>query len=205
MPPGRPFLRALADAILAGDLPTPGGAKPTPISLSSYTLLLPTRRATRALQDAFLASSTSQTCCGPQSADRIASLGGGAAMLLPKIRPIAEGLEDLSLLAGSAGLAEFGPDSAEIPPAISELERRLALTELVLAWSASMRRAGGELGAVAAAGASTPAQAARLAEEAPRALEDLGYYCVDNLPATLLLEVVRLLGDLYSELGDRAR
>ncbi len=74
--PGRPFLEALASAILAGDLPTAGGVAPTPISLASYTLLLPTRRATRALQDAFLAVS------------------GGAALLLPKIRPIAEGQEE---------------------------------------------------------------------------------------------------------------
>ena len=93
-----------------------GGAKPTPISLSRYTLLLPTRRATRALQEAFLAAS------------------GGAALLLPKIRPIGDGIEDLSLLAGAAGLVEPAGDP-DIPPAISELQRRLVLTELVMQWS----------------------------------------------------------------------
>ena len=44
-----------------------------PSSFPTYTLLLPTRRATRALQEAFL------------------DAGGGRAMLLPTIRPIAAG------------------------------------------------------------------------------------------------------------------
>lgn len=148
---GQSFLRTLAAALLAGDLPRRGGGKPSPLTLSSYTLLLPTRRATRALQDAFLAVS------------------GGRAMLLPKIRPIAEGQEDLSILAGS--VASDGADFGDIPPAISELSRRLTLTELVLAWSSRMReaqKAGGDATAAALAsmaGARTPAQAANLAKE----------------------------------------
>jgi ATP-dependent helicase/nuclease subunit B len=153
IPPGRPFLQTLASAILNGDLPHPGGPKPTPISLSGMTLLLPTRRATRALQEAFLAVS------------------GGAALLLPKIRPIGDGAEDLSLLAGAAGLAELGPDSAEIPPAISELQRRLVLTELVMQWSRAMRAPAAGLDVYAAAGANTPAQAAKLATELARLLD----------------------------------
>ncbi len=80
VPPGRPFLDSLARAILAGDLPSAGGRKPDPIELPSYTLLLPTRRATRAVQEAFL------------------RVSGGKAMLLPRILPIAEGQEDLTLL-----------------------------------------------------------------------------------------------------------
>lgn len=147
---GQPFLRTLAAALLAGDLPRRGGDKPSPLSLSSYTLLLPTRRATRALQEAFLAEA------------------GGRAMLLPKIRPIAEGQEDLSILAG---IAAVDGDTLDIPPAISELSRRLTLTELVLAWSRQMRATEAAasdtaLAALAsAAGASTPAQAANLAKE----------------------------------------
>ena len=54
VPPGRPFLTALAEALLTGDLPVPGGARPGPLLLADTTLLLPTRRATRALQKAFL-------------------------------------------------------------------------------------------------------------------------------------------------------
>src|SRR5919109_550474 len=75
VPPGQPFLTALAQAILRGDLPKPGGNAPDPLDLPQYTILLPTRRAARALQEAFLKA------------------GGGKAMLLPRITPIAEGQE----------------------------------------------------------------------------------------------------------------
>mgnify|MGYP003694215761 CR=1 FL=1 len=56
VPPGRPFLTALAEALLAGNLPVAGRARPGPMQLADTTLLLPTRRATRALQEAFLAA-----------------------------------------------------------------------------------------------------------------------------------------------------
>ena len=141
VPLGRPFLAALAEAILAGDLPRQGGTPPTAISLSQMTLLLPTRRAARALGEAFLQAS------------------GGRALLLPRIRPISEGQEDLALLAPSPG-GEAGFE-LDIPPAVSEIERRLVLTQLVLQWS-RLLRAGSD---GVAAGASTPAQAANLAAE----------------------------------------
>ena len=63
--PGRPFLGALARGILDGHFAR--GAKPDAIGLSQYTLLLPTRRATRTLGAAFL------------------SAAGGRALLLPKM------------------------------------------------------------------------------------------------------------------------
>jgi ATP-dependent helicase/nuclease subunit B len=157
VPPGLPFLRTLADAMLAGHLPQPGGSKPSPITLAGYTLLLPTRRATRALQEAFLAAS------------------GGKALLMPKIRPIGEGVEELTLLAGAAGLGDLGPDSADIPPAMSELQRRLVLTELVLQWSRALRQPSDDPAAflddAVAAGANTPAQAAKLATELARLMD----------------------------------
>ena len=141
VPAGRPFLASLAEAILAGDLPRRGGPKPTAIDLSKMTLLLPTRRAARALGEAFLAAS------------------GGAALLLPRIRPISEGQDDLALLSGGDSASAFA-DDFEIPPAISEIERRLVLTQMVLHWSKMMRSDD-----VASAGATTPAQAANLAAE----------------------------------------
>ena len=76
VPAGRPFLTELARALLAGNLPTPGAARPEPFELADVTLLLPTRRATRALQEAFLAA------------------GHGSALLLPRIRPIIGSGED---------------------------------------------------------------------------------------------------------------
>ncbi|MGE0700107.1 MAG: double-strand break repair protein AddB [Hyphomicrobiaceae bacterium] len=154
VPPGRPFLVALAEALLAGQLPAPGGTPPALIDLPAWTILMPTRRAARTLQEAFLAAS------------------GTRAMLLPAIRPIAEGQEDLGLLETAAG--GTGPAAAEldIPPAIEGLERTLLLTHLVMQWSRVMRRPDpgtasddAALRPVTGVGAATPAQAARLATE----------------------------------------
>ncbi|MCL4766411.1 MAG: double-strand break repair protein AddB [Hyphomicrobiaceae bacterium] len=157
IPPGQAFLPALAAAILAGDLPRPGGGPPQPLDLPDTTILLPTRRAARALQTAFRKAS------------------GQRALLLPKIRPIAETEEDLTLLSGLADVTDATPEASGIPPAISELERRLVLTELVLEWSDVMRKAspaaGDGLAPYGAAGASTPAQAARLARELARLID----------------------------------
>ena len=156
VPPGQPFLVALARAILAGDLPVPGGAAPDPLSLPSYTLLLPTRRAARALHDAFL------------------KVGGGRALLLPRIRPIAEGQEDLGLLESAAEQVFLADHVDDLPPAITELERRLALTRLVMAWAEAQRRAHtgeGRLQPFAGAGARTPAQAARLSTDLARLMD----------------------------------
>ena len=71
---GTPFLTAVARALLAGDLPAPGGKRPGPLELAEVTLLLPTRRATRALQEAFLRASN------------------GAAVLLPRLKAAGRGL-----------------------------------------------------------------------------------------------------------------
>lgn len=156
--PALPFLDTLARALLDGHLPVPGGAPRGPMDLAAVTLLLPTRRASRALQDAFLAA------------------GPSRALLLPRIRPISEGEEDLTLLSGLAGLGSLGAAELEVPAAISELERRLVLTKLVLQWSAALRASGGDgreadIAPVVAAGSSTPAQAANLARELARLID----------------------------------
>lgn len=152
VPAGRPFLAALAEAILSGNLPRSGGMAPDPLALSRMTILLPTRRAARALQDAFLDASKQR--------------GGARALLLPSIRPIAENDEDRGLIE-SFGVDHATPtDGLDVPEAIGKLERRLVLTRLVMAWSQAMRKgdaASDDL--VASAGAGTPAQAARLAAE----------------------------------------
>ncbi|HET8727208.1 MAG TPA: double-strand break repair protein AddB, partial [Alphaproteobacteria bacterium] len=104
--PGRPFLDDLTDGILqevGGD----------PLALSRCTVLLPTRRACRALREAFLRRA------------------GGRPMLLPRLSPIGDidsealslSLEDLPVLA----------ETFELDPAISGLRRQLLLTRLILA------------------------------------------------------------------------
>ncbi|MCA3262236.1 MAG: double-strand break repair protein AddB [Telmatospirillum sp.] len=103
IPAGTPFLAALASGIrseLGSD----------PLALSRATVLLPNRRAVRALGEAFLAA------------------GDGAALLLPRIAAIGDVDEDeLTLAAETASLA------AELPPAIDALARHLLLARLVAA------------------------------------------------------------------------
>jgi ATP-dependent helicase/nuclease subunit B len=159
VPPGRAFLDCLAEAVLAGDLPRAGGATPAPLDLAAWTILLPTRRAARAFQEAFLNASAKHTA-------------GTRAMLLPRIKPIAEGDEDLTLLSGIASLDSISAGAADVPPAVSEIERRLVITSLVMRWSEALR-GGSQDAATLAAGASTPAQAARLAAELARLMDGI--------------------------------
>jgi ATP-dependent helicase/nuclease subunit B len=110
--PDRPFLATLAQGLIAR-------AGDDPLLLTRMTVLLPTRRAARALREAFL---------------RLTGEGSdpGAPLLLPRLRPIGDLDEDAFALggAGDAVDADF-----TVPPAIPELRRRLLLTRLVLAWS----------------------------------------------------------------------
>jgi ATP-dependent helicase/nuclease subunit B len=166
---GTPFLTAVARALLAGDLPAPGGARLAPLELAEATLLLPTRRATRALQEAFLRASN------------------GAAVLLPRLKALAEGSEDLDLIAGVEELA--ASPGAGTPGMISMLNRHLVLTELVLRWAAAQRAEpmrDDDIAAYGGAGAATPAQAARLAKELARLMDTLeaqnvGPECLNEL------------------------
>lgn len=151
IPASEPFLPTLARALIDGTLIRRSRSEPHrtatgPLDLSSMTLLLPTRRATRGLQAAFLDVSPAR------------------AVLLPAIRPISEGDEDASLLAGLTGLGDRSALALDLPPAVCELERQLVLTKLVLRWSDA-------LGGDAARGAKTPAQAIALARELTRLVD----------------------------------
>jgi ATP-dependent helicase/nuclease subunit B len=108
--PDRPFLRTLASGFLAM-------AAGDPLALPRMTVLLPTRRAVRALREAFLRALPN---CGEP--DKL--------LLLPRIRPIGELDADEPMPLNDAGDA----DTIAVPPAISELRRRLLLTRLVLRW-----------------------------------------------------------------------
>jgi ATP-dependent helicase/nuclease subunit B len=154
---GRSFLDTLAAALLDGNLPHAGGAPPTRLQLAAMTVLLPTHRAVRALQDAFLRAAK------------------GRALLLPRLLPISNTDEDQGLLSDLAGSTSSLGAEYTLPPAIGKLERQLALTNLVLAWSRSMMvpQSGpdGELAPVVSTGARTPAQAAHLATDLARLMD----------------------------------
>ena len=135
--PDRPFLATLAEGLLAiaGD---------DPLALPRMTVLLPTRRAVRALREAFL---------------RVLPDGRepGTPLLLPRMRPIGDlDSDELSLVEG---VADDGSTMA-VPPAIPELRRRLLLTRLVLEWG--RRRSADPL---------LPGQAAALAASLARFLD----------------------------------
>ena len=157
IPPGLAFLDTLAHAVLAGHLPRSCGKPPDPLELAGWTILLPTRRATRAFQEAFLKASADGS-------------GGSRAMLLPTVKPISESDEDLALLSNVAASGGVSPSAGDISPAVSAIERRLVLTSLVMRWSQALR-GGSDDARFLAPGASTPAQAAQLATELARLMD----------------------------------
>ncbi len=114
IPSGTPFLDALARTLLAD--PSLGGKLGTNIPLADLTILLPTRRAVRALGDAFL------------------RIGGGVALLLPAIRPLGDVDEDELVLNATPRheLARNLAGKARIPSPIEPLERQLRLARLIL-------------------------------------------------------------------------
>ena len=164
--PGQPFLATLADALSRGSL-LPAGRRPGPLELADTTLYLPTRRATRALQEAFLKAS------------------GAGALLLPRIKPISEGSEDLDLISSVEDFSAGG--TAGVPRVVSELQRRLVLTSLVLRWGGADRDRRRQLDPVRSAGARTPAQAAKLAKELARLIDALE---AENVDAHRLQQLV---------------
>jgi ATP-dependent helicase/nuclease subunit B len=114
IPPGVPFLSTLADALLGGDLVPGFPVRGDPLALSTATIYLPNRRATRAL------------------AALLAERAGGDAALLPRIVPLGEA--DGAEMDLAAGLGA-GQEAAVLAPALPPLERRLILTRLVQQWS----------------------------------------------------------------------
>jgi len=139
--PDRPFLATLAQGLL-------GLAGGDPLALPRMTVLLPTRRAVRALREAFL---------------RLTAEGKdpGAPLLLPRLRPIGD-LDDDEIKLGFASSEDTDDPSLAVPPAIPELRRRLLLTRLVLAWSA----ADGEMPLLPGQAAALAAALARLLDAA---------------------------------------
>lgn len=138
---GRPFLPTLVKALLDGELVAGfrwDGRDPT--ALADALILVPTRRAARALEAAFLAE--------------IAARGDEAVVLLPAIRPIGDVDEDDDILA----------DVAADEPVAGLLERRLAMARLVFGWSSAL--AGALLNPATGAAPTlpaSPADAVRLA------------------------------------------
>lgn len=101
---------AFVDALAAGVLERYGT---DPLSLAQTRILLPTRRGTRSLQDAFLRASD------------------GNPTILPRIQAIGDPDEDEIILDS---LEEEAGSDLSLPPAIPALSRQMLLSKLVLQW-----------------------------------------------------------------------
>ena len=139
IPAGAPFV----DSLAAGIWQMVG--RDDPLALTRVTVLLPTRRAIRSLREAFL------------------RLGGGTALLLPRLMPLGELDEEALLLEESAA-----EGAIDLPPAIPGLRRQLLLARLVR-----------QLGAQSLPEAPDEAQSARLAEALARLLDEMQTERVD--------------------------
>ena len=116
IPPGAPFLKTLAEAIVECRLFPEGELSGNSFPLSEFTIFLPTRRAARVLLDL------------------IVTISGDRTILLPKILPIG-GLDDAEdQLIIERGIEGF-LGAAHLLPEIDPIKRRLVLTKLVLAWA----------------------------------------------------------------------
>ncbi len=100
IPSGYAFVDALAAGLWAE-------AEADPLALSRATVLVPTRRAARALREAFL------------------RLGDGQPMLLPTIRALGDGDDDDPSLLTLTG-------QAALPPPIGPLQRQFRLAQLIV-------------------------------------------------------------------------
>lgn len=126
IPASRPHLRTLAAAILDGRVIAGWPDAADPLSLAAGTILLPNRRACRAMRDVF------------------AELAGDRAILLPRIAPIGDVDEDEWAFADPNPLELLGLDA--IAPAMPALDRRLTLAGLVRQWAATVDRTVMKLG-----------------------------------------------------------
>ncbi len=102
--PDRPFVDVLARSLLAK---TAGD----PERLSDYQILLPTRRAIRALTEAFLRAA------------------GGRTVLLPRLTPLGDLDTDDLALGGEDG----APGGLDLPPALPGMRRQTLLASLIRA------------------------------------------------------------------------
>ncbi len=115
VPPGIPFLPAVARALCDGSLVPGFRYEGDPLQLSTVSIYVPTRRAAREFRSTFL------------------DILGGETILLPRIRPLGEFDEDAHFFDGGDASA------IDIPPAIDATERLLLLGTLIRSWTKHLK------------------------------------------------------------------
>ena len=151
-PPGAPFLKSLVRAVLGGGFPQADSPAPSAHDLGDWRIYVPTRRAAGALREAFVEET-------------------GGALLLPRILPLGDPDEDELLLGRDAAMLEA--DLAELPPSISAAERRLVLMRLIRRWDEALGASELTLGGGGGGHAASQAQAAQLAGELARLMDEV--------------------------------
>jgi ATP-dependent helicase/nuclease subunit B len=151
IPASAPFLPTLIGALMQDRLGLgfqPGG---DPLALAGATIYLPTRRACRLAQKIFL------------------DVLKRDAAVLPRIVPIGDVDED-ELAFAEAAIGETAGVTLDLPDAITGLERKVLLAQLILKWAASPElRGDGNFSLVA----NSPAAALSLAGELARLMDDM--------------------------------
>lgn len=188
------MLPAVARALIDGRL-APGLDPADPLALAGVTVYAPSRRAARGLAQA------------------LTQAAGGRALILPNILPLGAFEDEREGWPRDPQDEDSDPDPA-IPPALSDMARRLLLTRLILRWAQRLKgaivwergdwRDGGEEPNLVAA---TPASAFALAGDLAALIDEMiiegvGWPKIDRLVAADLdryweitlrfLEVARL-------------
>ena len=162
IPPGVGLIPCFVESFLSGRLV--GAAAPlSPDEVAGSRLFVPSRRAAEALTAAF------------------AAIGPGAARLLPTVLPLGD----------EEALAEDGPGAGEpaaLPPAISDLDRKLQLFQLVDAWRDAIMQDRGAAGDLAPfLVAASRADAFALAGDLARLIDDTIF---EDVPLARLAEAL---------------
>jgi ATP-dependent helicase/nuclease subunit B len=122
IPPGAPFLKTFVKALLDGEIIAGFSRALGPLEIADATIYVPTRRAARAL------------------ADELAHALDRPATLLPRLLPLgALDATETDLFFEETGLDS--PLDPDLPLAANDILRRMLLSDLVLAWAASLPHA----------------------------------------------------------------
>lgn len=150
IPSSAPFLRTLITALVDGELVEGFNVRSQPERLMHATLYLPTRRACGLARDIFL------------------DVLGTDAVLLPRIIQLGSIDEDEVEFTGAGA---FGQSAAlDIPAGLGELERRLALAQLVAAWAKQLKPDSAMSSPLVVGG---PASTLALATDLARLMDDM--------------------------------
>jgi ATP-dependent helicase/nuclease subunit B len=151
IPASAPFLPTLIGALMEDRLGLGFKASDDPLALADVTIYLPTRRTCRLAQQKFL------------------DVLQRDAAILPRLVPIGDVDEDEIAFAEAAN-SEIAGAALDLPEALTGLDRKVLLAELILKWAATPGMTGSGHHSLVA---SSPAAALALAGDLARLMDDM--------------------------------